>query len=74
MQNVRLVTVGFLQPSDIDDLEGQCCVVLVGTPDEVRAVAPLLYQDVSLGVFVSMSAPFPEATPSSHSAPKSSAA
>lgn len=60
---MRLVTVGFLQPEDIEDLKGQCCVVLVGSPDEVRAVAPLLYQDVSLGVSVSMSAPFP-ATPS----------
>jgi hypothetical protein len=54
---MRLVTMGFLTKDDIKDLKGQCCLVLVGSPDEIRSVAPLLYQDVSLGVFVATREP-----------------
>ncbi len=45
---MKLTTMGFLSKDDVKDLKGQCCLVLVGTPDEIRGAASLLYRDVEL--------------------------
>ena len=45
---MKLTTMGFLDKDDLKDLRNQPCLVLVGTPDEIRAAAPLLYKDVTL--------------------------
>lgn len=64
---MKLVTMGFLQPSDIDDLQGQCCLVLVGSPDEVRSAAMLMYQEIDITLSLAAPAPSPTGTGPSES-------
>lgn len=45
---MKVVSVGFLEPSDVEELRKAPAVILLGTADEVRACGALLYQDVSV--------------------------
>ncbi len=55
---MKFVAMGSLGHDDVKELEGQCCIVLVGSPDEVRSTAALLFKEVE--ITLSLAEPMPE--------------